>query len=312
MVGIQVNHYLFVAPGAVGALVRVFLLPEGVELAGVASGCSGGAGFFEIGAVFGGSGTYTAQLRYFGSATIEAEYALFQASDLPLRFDGLGDTLYLVNIFDSTAARNADEHRQSFTCAGTGGGGSAPLTLTAIATDETAAGGDGTITLLPDGGTPPLTVEVVDLGLNRPATAGTPELFSAIPASTYTVRATDAAGQVVTRTVTVRPYVSLKVGCQDEYADNYDATATSPGACTYTPLWRSAWGPTGVAVAVPALPGQVKAYTEAKLRTRCPATRWPPGIWCACPTTRRRDRGRRRRSKKSPTKIGGARTGYPY
>lgn len=56
------------------------------------------------------------------------------------------------------------------------------------------------------------------------------------------------------------------VGCQDEYATDYDPTATQAGSCSYSVNWRSAWGPEGVAVRVAAVAGQVEAFVTATLR----------------------------------------------
>jgi hypothetical protein len=139
------------------------------------------------------------------------------------------------------------------------------LKLAVAHTDETAALQDGTITLTPSGGTAPLTLELVDLRISRLGTAGTPEFFDKIDPNTYAVRVTDANGAVANSSVTVLPYSAPKDGCQDEYATNYDPAATSDAACTYEPLWRSVWGPTNVAVAVPAVAGQMKHYIEAEL-----------------------------------------------
>jgi hypothetical protein len=138
-------------------------------------------------------------------------------------------------------------------------------------TNETAAGADdGTATIQASGGIAPLTASVVELSRSQPATSGQPSLFDKLPTSSFTLRVTDSSSpaQVVQREVTILPYSAPTSGCQDEYADNYDTTATSGGAasCTYAPRWRSAWGPAGVAVRVPALPGQTAAYVVAELR----------------------------------------------
>jgi hypothetical protein len=143
------------------------------------------------------------------------------------------------------------------------------LTLAVSKTDETAAGpSDGTITLTPAGGTDPLTLEVVGLGLSRQTTGGTPELFTAIPPGTYPVQVSDSGTPQMqaSSSVTVLPYVPAVNGCQDEYADNYEPAATTGGyaSCTYTPLWRSAWQP--MAVRVAAVAGQLDGFISAELR----------------------------------------------
>ena len=152
------------------------------------------------------------------------------------------------------------------------GGGTVPgaLLLDSLTnTDETAAGNDGTATIQASGGTPPLTATLVELSLSQAVTSGVPVTFSGLPASTYTVRVTDSTAptaQQVGGTVTVAAYSPPIIGCTDEYATDYDPAATVAGACSYVPRWRSAWGPTGLAVRVAAVPGQAVAYVEARLR----------------------------------------------
>jgi hypothetical protein len=136
------------------------------------------------------------------------------------------------------------------------------------ATNETAAGDDGTATIQAHGGIAPLTAFLMELGLSQPATSGQPNTFPGLPASRYTLRVTDSSAptpQQVQKVVAVGDYVPEQAGCQDEYAIDYNPQATSPGACTYAPNWRSAWGPAGVAVRVAALPGQVEAFVAAEL-----------------------------------------------
>jgi hypothetical protein len=140
------------------------------------------------------------------------------------------------------------------------------LKLAVSHTDETAALDDGSITLTATGSDEPVTLEVVDLSLSRATTEGAAELFADIPPGSYTVRAT-AGSEVVTSSVTVLAYSAPATGCTDEYADNYDPTATAgDNSCTYTPRWRSAWGPEGVAVRVSAVAGQAEGYLTAELR----------------------------------------------
>jgi hypothetical protein len=62
--------------------------------------------------------------------------------------------------------------------------------------------------------------------VSRQTIGSTAERFSSIPPGTYTVRATSGS-QVVTSSVTVLPYSVPVTGCADEYADNFDPTATT-------------------------------------------------------------------------------------
>lgn len=187
-----------------------------------------------------------------------------------VEFTGLADMGYTIEWRDTDSQDVLARGGSSIAC-GSGGGGADVLTLDSLThTDETAALNDGTATIQATGGVAPLTAEVVELSLSQPATSGQPTTFPALPPAGYTVRVRDSSTptpRVVGGTVTIKAYAAPVTGCQDEYADNYDPAATSGGAasCTYTPVWRSAWGPSGVAVPVPALPGQVKAYTEANL-----------------------------------------------
>ena len=184
-----------------------------------------------------------------------------------IAFTGLGNNYYGVEWRETDTQQVLARGGLTINC----GTATVSLQLDATsATAETAAGGDGTATIQASGGTAPLTAALVELSLSQPATAGQPTAFSGLPSSRYTLRVTDSStpAQVVQAEVTVRPYTPELTGCQDEYADNYDPAATDGGAaaCTYAPRWRSAWGPQGVAVRVPALPGQVQAFTTAKLR----------------------------------------------
>lgn len=153
---------------------------------------------------------------------------------------------------------------------GSGAGPTLQLDV-ASATGETAAGADdGTATIQASGGVAPLTAYLLELSMQQAARSGQPNTFPGLPPATYTLRVRDSStpAQVVQAEVTVGAYAAPVTGCQDEYADNYDPTATSGGAasCAYTPQWRSAWGPAGVAVRVPAQPGQTAAYVVARLR----------------------------------------------
>ena len=175
---------------------------------------------------------------------------------------GLADGQYQLEAANREASTTADVYI---------GCGALPpgLTLAVAHTDETApAASDGTITLTPIGGTDPIALEVVELALSLLTSAGAARTFPAIPPATYTVRGTDSSTgqQLVSSSITVLPFVPVVSGCQDEYADNYDPTATTGGyaTCTYTPLWRSAWQPMAVRVAAQA--GQTAAFVAAELR----------------------------------------------
>lgn len=66
----------------------------------------------------------------------------------------------------------------------------------------------------------------------------------------------------------IRVPAANSVGCNDEYAGNYDPAVTQPdpASCTYAPAWRSAWGPAGMPVRVAAQAGQQEAFIVARLR----------------------------------------------
>ena len=150
--------------------------------------------------------------------------------------------------------------------------GGPALVLTSTAhTDETAAGNDGTATITASGGTAPLTATISGPTTrpSQPATAGQPSTFTGLTPGAYTLTETDSAvpPASVSGTVTIAAYTVPVPGCTDEYADNYDpAATTSDNSCTYTPRWRSAWGPTGLHVRVAATPGQQQAFIAAELR----------------------------------------------
>lgn len=183
-----------------------------------------------------------------------------------VEIDALANDYYTVEWREVDTQRVLAASGASINC---GPGAGALLQLDSVsATDETAAGGDGTATIQASGGVAPLTATLVDLSMSQPASSGQPNTFTGVPMATYTLRVVDSSTppQLVQGQVTVGAYVPPKAGCQDEYATNYDPAATTAAACTYAPLWRSAWGPSRMAVPVPALPGQVKAYTQAMLR----------------------------------------------
>lgn len=234
--------------------------------------CTAGAGYAHLTAIGGPGDRYLYSLTRLSDGFV-VENSSISRTALPLDFDNLYDDQYELRLADVDDPDNVGVARLTLACGypnpNPGGGGGGALTLDrASATNETAAGSDGTATIQASGGLAPLTATLVDLGISQAAASGQPSTFPGLPASTYRLRVTDSSSPVqqVEATVTVGAYVAPKVGCQDEYATNYDPAATSPGACTYDVNWRSAWGPAGVAVPVPALPGQVKAYTEALLR----------------------------------------------
>lgn len=196
-----------------------------------------------------------------------------QVRQAPAGRDATTDLTSLANGYYTVEWREADSQRllaangASLSC----GAGTNLQLDNARATAETAAGGDGTATIQASSGTAPLTASVVELSLSQPAASGQPSVFTGLPASAYTLRVTDSSTptpQVVQAIVAVAAYAPPVAGCQDAYADNYDPAATSGGAaaCTYSPRWRSAWGPQGLAVRVPAVAGQVVGFLTAKLR----------------------------------------------
>jgi hypothetical protein len=138
----------------------------------------------------------------------------------------------------------------------------------ARATNVTAAGNDGTVTIQASGGEPPLRALLVTLTETLPAISGQPTTFRGLPASGYILRVHDSSpiAQVVeAEMVFVGDYKPPREGCQDEYAYNFDPAATTGGtaSCTYAPRWRSAWQP--MPVAVPAEAGQMQSFIEAEL-----------------------------------------------
>jgi len=200
----------------------------------------------------------------------------FDPALLPVQVGGLPNGPYSARVTAVDQDNGTQYRSQLFTfsinCAAAGGGGAADFHLDSYGhTDETAAGGDGTATVQASGGVAPLTALLVELSQSQPASSGQPNTFPGLPASKYTLRVSDSSTptpQVLEATVTVAAYAAPVAGCQDEYADNYDPTATSGGtsSCSYSPRWRSAWGPSGMAVAVAAVAGQTLAYIEAELR----------------------------------------------
>ena len=200
----------------------------------------------------------------------------FDPALLPVQVGGLPNGPYSARVTAVDQDNGTQYRSQLFTfsinCAAGSGGGAADFHLDSYGhTDETAAGSDGTATVQASGGVAPLTALLVELSQSQPASSGQPNTFPGLPASKYTLRVSDSSTptpQVLEATVTVAAYAAPVAGCQDEYADNYDPAATSGGtaSCSYSPHWRSAWGPSGMAVAVAAVAGQTLAYIEAELR----------------------------------------------
>jgi hypothetical protein len=234
--------------------------------------CQDAVGYAHLTAIFGPGVTYAYTLTRASDGEVVYQSQISRAG-LPLDFDGLFDDEYRLRLEDAGDPTNFGTAQFNSVCGypnpggGTGGGTDSPLVLDSLtSTDETAAEDDGTATIQAHGGRAPLRAQIVALSLSQDATSGQPNTFRGLPPATYYVGVADASGAVVGRNVTIKAYVAPVSGCMDEYATDYDPTATTAGTCTYVPTWRSAWGPTGVAVAVPALDGQVKAYTEAELR----------------------------------------------
>jgi hypothetical protein len=227
-------------------------------------GCASGAGFIGIEEV-GGVPLNSTIIWSLIAVSTGADYGTSFPLDGPMpTARGLPDDTYKSSIYadDGTYTYTGDEQTKEVDCVPTASG----LKLDKLThTDETAALDDGTATIQASGGTAPLTAKLVELNLSQPATSGQPVQFSDLPPSTYNLQTVDANGQSVGGKVTILPYSAPVTGCQDEYASNYNSAASTASSCTYEPLWRSAWGPTNVAVAVPAVVGQVKAYIEAQL-----------------------------------------------
>jgi hypothetical protein len=128
-----------------------------------------------------------------------------------------------------------------------------PLILDfARATNVTAAGNDGTITVRAHGGLAPLFAAFA-IPYRRqqlvPNAQGQLEtVFVGLPAGTYDGAVADSTNpaQSVDFSVTI-------------------GEAEPPAPDVYTMAWRSAWGPGGVAVQVPAKIGQVEGFVAAEL-----------------------------------------------
>lgn len=198
----------------------------------------------------------------------------FTPDVLPVYASGLANGTYTsrVSAVDQDSGDTYVSRLFTFTINCASGGGGTSFQLDSYShTDETVALNDGTATVQASGGVAPLTASLVELGMSQPATSGQPNTFRGLPPATYTLRVTDSSSptpQTVQAQVTVLPYQEPSEGCQDEYAVNYDPAATSGGtaSCTYAVTWRSAWGPTGMAVRVAAVAGQVESFVDASLR----------------------------------------------
>lgn len=190
-------------------------------------------------------------------------------AEIPLTIGSLADDDYDVWVSNTQpgAPPTASVHQvRQISC------GPPPLLLSLSATDETAAGSDGSLTATPVGGVAPLTLTLVGTGTSQPATAGQAVVFAGLAPGPYTVRVSDSAGQETDATIPIAAYVAPVVvpGCTDPQADNYDPAATTDnGSCTFTPRWRSAWQEVAVAVAPEA--GTTAAFVELELVEGLPA-----------------------------------------
>jgi len=234
----------------------------------MATGCEYGAGFVDILTLRGGGDGAAYSYELTGQSGTSYSGGVVTA-DLPLRLAPLPPDNYMLLVSYLNPDNSGSGSSRDFESNCSGGGQPGRLALDSLRhTDETAVLNDGTASIQASGGTPPLTAELVELLLSQPATSGQPSAFPALPPARYTLRVTDSSApqQVVSGQVEVLPYLPPKVGCQDEYADNYDPAATSGGfaTCSYTPLWRSAWQPMAVRVAAQA--GQTEAFIVAELR----------------------------------------------
>jgi hypothetical protein len=231
-------------------------------------GCQASGGFIKVDSLSGFPAGSDVTWAVVGTST-GADYGGPVLSGTLPQVNQLPDDTYEVSVAATDGAGSYTSGTKEITLACVGTPGALRLDL-ASHTDETAALNDGTATIQASGGIAPLTAYLVELSMQQPAASGQPNTYPGLPPSTYTLRVRDSSSpaQVVQADLTVLPYTPPKAGCQDEYADNYDPAATSGGAvsCTYSPRWRSAWGPAGVAVRVPALPGQMAAYVVAELR----------------------------------------------
>lgn len=240
----------------------------------MASGCDlQGAGFVDILTLRGGSDTATYSYELTGSSGIIYSGSVI-ASELPLRLGPLDNDAHRLRVAYLEADGGGFSSYRDFavSCSGSGAVTNQLVLDSYSFTDETAAGDDGTATIQASGGVAPLTASLVELSMQQPTASGQPSTFSPLPGShTYTLRVTDSTlptRQVVEATVVIADYTAPVAGCQDEYAGNYDPLATTGGvaSCAYAVNWRSAWGPSGMAVRVAAKVGQVEAYVTAQLR----------------------------------------------
>lgn len=146
--------------------------------------------------------------------------------------------------------------------------GSRP-TIRAVGHAPTSASGNGHITATPQGGTQPLTLELLGTSRTFPAIANQAKDIPGVAPGTYEVEVRDGYTPVRTAkvTVTVPAFVEPVAGCMDEDANNYNplATVSNPDACRYTPRWVGVWSPEGVPVVVRPATLPAPAYLAANL-----------------------------------------------
>ena len=181
---------------------------------------------------------------------------------------GLANDTYTVRVFaaDSQATYTSVPKQVALSC-GTNPGG---LQLDQLQlTQPTGTTPTGSVAITVSGGLDPVTVAGIP-GATTAVLAGgaTQATATGLAPGDYTAVFTDADSPAKTLEApfTIDPAPVVVAGCQDEYATDYAPDATTAGACAYVVNWRSAWGPTGMAVRVPALAGQTAAYTRARLR----------------------------------------------
>jgi hypothetical protein len=201
-------------------------------VASVSSSCNDGAGYATLRSISGGSGSYTYELRRDG---VIVEQSTVQSTQLPIDFEGLYDGAYVLLVAEDGAPNNSGTASFRLSCGYPAPPEAPLLTLDFLRPTDPTATGAGSISAQASGGTAPLSVTLVELAMSQAATSGQAVLFDNIPAGRYTVRFTDAIGQEVSGTVTLRAYVPEPVrGCTDPRAKNYNPDATQDdNSCEY-------------------------------------------------------------------------------